>query len=370
VRPVVVSVLAIAGLVASTSRAEDDALTWSSRVGGPLASPSPSDGPTSPFYAACGERVAVLEGVARRLLGEESAPRPSAARLARRVQAAGVPQPAPRAWAFAGPAAAALPRFEAWLGTARGARRCGVAHGLSRDGVTRFAAIGVDALADLEPLPRRARVGAWLALDARLLVEATDAAVVLLAPDGQPRRVLADRTGDRVRSRFAVDQPGEWAVQVVATLPGGPEPVAEARLFVGVEPQAAPPEDPPLGLPDDQVLVARLDVARRAQGLPTLRRSRDLDAVAARHAARMAATNTLAHDVGEGAPTERVRASGVSAAVVGENVARAGDAEAAHRALWESPSHRGNMLSRRFGRLGIGVVHDARGVWVTQLFAD
>jgi hypothetical protein len=363
-------VLGVAVLLGSSAHAEEEVLPWSSQVGGSLTSPAPADGPTAPLYAACGERMTALEGVAARLLGDGPGPRPSAVRIARSVQAAGVPQPGPRAWAYSGPPGEALPRFQAWLGSARGTRRCGVVHAVGRDGATRFAAVGLDALADLAPLPRRVRVGAWVTLDARLLVEATEAAVVLLPPDGGPKRVLADLSGQRARSRFAVDQPGEWAVQVLATLPGGPEPVAEARLFVGVEPRPEPPEPTPLGLPDDEVLVARLDAARRAAGLSSLRRSAELDAVAARHAARMTATNTLAHDVGEGAPTERVRASGVAAAVVGENVARAADAEAAHRALWDSPSHRGNMLSRRFGRVGVGVVRDARGVWVTQLFAD
>ena len=50
--------------------------------------------------------------------------------------------------------------------------------------------------------------------------------------------------------------------------------------------------------------------------------------------------------------------------------ASAASSQNAHRALWSSPSHRSNMLSGEFTRVGIAVVKDAEGrVWVTELFA-
>ena len=43
--------------------------------------------------------------------------------------------------------------------------------------------------------------------------------------------------------------------------------------------------------------------------------------------------------------------------------------EGAHRALWASPSHRGNLLLDQFTKVGIGVVRGPDGaVWVTELF--
>jgi hypothetical protein len=51
-------------------------------------------------------------------------------------------------------------------------------------------------------------------------------------------------------------------------------------------------------------------------------------------------------------------------------VASAATPEGAHRALWASPSHRGNLLDRGYERAGVAVVRDSSGrVWVTQLFA-
>lgn len=359
-------------LTALPASAAEPIVTWSERVGGELAGPVAATSPAAAFYARCGSRSAALEAVSVRLLfnAEGGLAKPSAATIAHAVEASGVTQPHPRAWAFAGDPAAALTRFASWLAPARGERRCGLVVRPNADGTIRVAALAIDALAEVSPLARRMGVGSWVALEARLAVEVEGVAVVLLPPDGEPRRVLADRAGDRARSRFALDRPGEWKVQLLATLAGGPEPVAEARLFAGVEPASGPVETPPLGLGDDEALARSLVSARVDHGLAPLRRSAELDRVAAAHSARMAAAGTLAHDVGDGSPAERVRESGVAARLVGENVARAADGEAAHRALWDSPSHRANMLSRRFGRFGLGVVRDARGVWVTEVFAD
>jgi len=58
------------------------------------------------------------------------------------------------------------------------------------------------------------------------------------------------------------------------------------------------------------------------------------------------------------------------ATLIGENVARAPNLAAAHRALWRSPAHRQNLLRGEYRLVGLGVVDDAVGdVWVCQLFA-
>jgi uncharacterized protein YkwD len=54
---------------------------------------------------------------------------------------------------------------------------------------------------------------------------------------------------------------------------------------------------------------------------------------------------------------------------VGENVAHAASVLLAHRALYESPSHRANLLQGAFDRLGVAVLRDADGsVWVDEIF--
>ena len=66
----------------------------------------------------------------------------------------------------------------------------------------------------------------------------------------------------------------------------------------------------------------------------------------------------------------RLEALGIEPAAFGENVARAASAERAHRAIWASPSHRGNLLERRYDSVGIAAVSGPDGVWVTEVFAD
>lgn len=275
---------------------------------------------------------------------------------------------------MSGDSANALSRLTHWLGPQRGVRRCGIAHRIDGLAPQTFAVIAVDALAELTPIARRPRVGAWVSVDAQLFVEASAAAVILLGPSGEPRRVPVDLSNGIVRSRVNLDEPGEWTVQVVATFPSGPEPVLEAHLFAGVEPKRAFEEPKPkpklINLPDIEVLMGLLNSERREHGLPSVVRKSSLDAVARGHAAAMARTTRVAHDSGDGDPVDRVRASGTEAHVVGENVARAANATAAHHALWQSPSHRGNMLSPRFSHIGVGVVHDSDGVWVTEVFTD
>jgi uncharacterized protein YkwD len=73
--------------------------------------------------------------------------------------------------------------------------------------------------------------------------------------------------------------------------------------------------------------------------------------------------------VGNGDPRTRVSAAGIASRATGENVAAASSLERAHRALWASPSHRGNVLEKRFSKIGIGVIKTSDGrVWVTEIF--
>jgi uncharacterized protein YkwD len=78
----------------------------------------------------------------------------------------------------------------------------------------------------------------------------------------------------------------------------------------------------------------------------------------------------VGHDVGGGDPAARIKAAGIKAHLAGENVASAGSLEHAHRALWASPSHRGNLLLDKFTRVGVAVVRAPDGmVWVTEMFS-
>jgi len=173
----------------------------------------------------------------------------------------------------------------------------------------------------------------------------------------------------------------------------GPRPALEAWAFVDVEPNSdeaaapAPGESLAEALPeaDAGALLDMLNAARRSERRAPLRRDVRLDQLAQAHAEAMRQSRRTAHDVGDGSPVQRLEQAGFDARRVGENVAHARSLGRAHRALWESPAHRGNLLDSGFATVGLGVVvvpesvaeddsergsADAAGVWVCELFAN
>src|SRR5262249_3845578 len=133
----------------------------------------------------------------------------------------GEPHVWPRAWVVSGRALdheGTLAKLDSWRTSFKdlGQRRCGVATGFAPDGPEVVAPVAVDGLADLAPLPIRAHAGQWLEFEARMLVPATGARVVILGPSGDPRRVPTSLGADgRVRARFTPERPGEFTVQLV-----------------------------------------------------------------------------------------------------------------------------------------------------------
>jgi hypothetical protein len=273
----------------------------------------------------------------------------------------------------------AAPRLQTWLASsaAVGEPRCGFA--VSQHGPeSSVAVVAADALADLEPLPLRARVGSWLTLRATMRVPASGAKVVLLGPSRSPRPLPTAFDGQRVSAPFALDRPGRFLVQVLAEVGGGPRPVLEALVFADVEPPAraepepAPGEDAADPAEDPaRALERMLAKARNEEGLPGLRRDEGLDRVAQSHAEAMRDAGRIGHDLGQGDPAERARAAGLELISAGENVALASSLVLVHRKLFASPSHRANMLSPSFDAVGIGAVRDGSGrTWVCQLFGQ
>jgi uncharacterized protein YkwD len=297
------------------------------------------------------------------------------------LRAAGVPQVWPRAWAMVGNPTPeeAKEGLSGWLASFSegGERRCGIGAAHLADGREVISVIAVDALADLDPIPVRARLGQWVTIRATLLEAAQEAEVVVLGPRGVPRTIPTTLHGSEIRASFAADHAGAWKVQVLPTFASGPRPVLEAMLFVDQAPPDAfqaltvPGEDGarPGDDPASQ-LYAMLDRARELEGLPKLERLEALEVAASIHAKAMMESLTLAHDVGVGNPAVRLQALGLAPSLAGENVARAVSVTRSHRALWESPSHRSNLLHPGFTHVGIGVAEDADGsFWVCEVFA-
>ncbi len=146
-------------------------------------------------------------------------------------------------------------------------------------------------------------------------------------------------------------------LQLVATGPEGPRPVAELHVGDGEVVDS---------LPEDPTVITFLR-ARSFAG--PLRPNRLLVEVAEEHAERVCETGHVAHEIAdEGNAEERLRRAHVEARHVGEVVSRASDARGAWRALVASPSHRAALGDRRFTDVGIGrVQHEGRTCLVVVL---
>jgi hypothetical protein len=315
-----------------------------------------------------------------------------------RLRAQGSPLVWPRVWSLEGAGldqARIAAGLAAWLedSPSSGQLRCGIAQAHSSDGRDVVVAVSVDALADLDPLPVRSRLGQWLRLRAHLLAPARAAEIVLLGPRGAPRSVPTELRPGEARAVFSLDQMGLWRIQLLLDTDAGPRPALEAWAFVDAEPsldatgEPAPGESLAPSRPEASggALLDMLNAARRSEQRRPLRRDARLDELAQAHAEAMRQRRRTAHDVGDGSPVQRVEQAGLDARRVGENVAHARSLGRAHRALWESPAHRGNLLDPGFAAVGLGVVvvpesaaeddsepgsAEAAGVWVCELFAN
>ncbi len=111
---------------------------------------------------------------------------------------------------------------------------------------------------------------------------------------------------------------------------------------------------------------------RRLSGLPPLAMSPLAQEVARAHSEEMFRLRYFSYSSRDGkTPPERLRQAGINFTIAAENVAFAPSVVSAHRGLLDSPSHRRNLLSKDFRRVGIGIVDG--GIWgimVTQDFTD
>jgi uncharacterized protein YkwD len=338
------------------------------------------------FFELCRQGDAALSRVAERFARRQSeggAPL-DVSEITFALRAEGSPYVWPRAWTLEGGelgAPAAAERMRTWLRGFHdgGERRCGVALIAGKERSV-LAAVAVDALAELAPLPVRLRAGSWVNVDARLLVPTTDAKVIVLGPSGAPYAVPTSFDGGSARARFRADRSGPFLVQLLANVAGGPRPVLEATVYADVPPPRSFASEPAPGEPSSPLdpradrgaaLLEMVNQARATEQSPPLDRSPELDAVAQAHAEAMRRLKRIAHDAGEGDPRSRVEAANLDLLAAGENVAHALDVARAHRALWASPSHRENLLERRFDKIGIGIAPDSDGsIWVCEVFAD
>jgi len=105
-----------------------------------------------------------------------------------------------------------------------------------------------------------------------------------------------------------------------------------------------------------QSLFQSANHERAAQGLAPLRWSATLATAARQHAVRMAAQNTLSHQLpGEAGMAERASQAGARFSSLAENVAEGPNAESIHQQWMKSPPHRANLLDPQLDSVGIAV---------------
>jgi hypothetical protein len=187
-----------------------------------------------------------------------------------------------------------------------------------------------------------------------------------------PRLVIRDGTGelhaitlgeDTLASGVTLrdDLLSPLRVQLVATGPRGPRPIAERVVRFGSR------DARPARVPDRDAAPTRtgpdwITEARQERGALPLRPNRLLAEEAAEHARAVCDSGRVGHELEPGQDPElRLRRRGVVARLIGEVVARAADDNAARRALLESPSHHRRGLAGRFTDGGYGVARDATG---------
>ncbi|MCU0690637.1 MAG: CAP domain-containing protein [Polyangiaceae bacterium] len=361
---------------------------WATHTGPPTDAPAP-DARNAQLLTVCGQGDAALHRAAAvvALRGARRRPSPDMVQLGHLLRRLGDPHTGARSWSLTRRGsvdrAQAITRLRAWLKRSGlpASRRCGVASVKDSISGEAVAVVVVPLQADLRaPVPTQARVGAWVTVDAVMRAQCSGAMVVVLGPRGAPRTIPTsfDPREGRVVARFMADQPGRWLAQVVASSEPGPLPVLETETYAGMPlpvelaHRQAPGERAAHGASDPAAaLFAMLQAARADERLGPLARDTQLDALAVAHARAMRAAGRVGHDVGDGAPPQRVSDAGLMAAEVGENVSHAATILLAHRTLWSSPSHRANMLHPRYERVGVAAVRGHDGtLWVTQLFLD
>jgi hypothetical protein len=369
-------------LLCATLHAEEPAWSFASQA----TSPRPSRGSEldRDLEEVCGTPEGGLHTVAERLLERKARGLPyldlDGLSFAQRV--AGEPHVWPRAFILSTQkldADSAKDKLRTWRASFGdvGERRCGLVTRTLADGTQVIAAMAVDALADLKPIPTRGRTGAWISVEATMLVPATSAEVFVMGPRGAPRTVPTSLSGNKVRARFPLSEPGAFVMQVLADVGAGPRPVLEANVYADVEPPARTPN---LAAPGEQALAgksgpaglyAMVDALRESEGRAKLVRDPALEEVARAHALRMKEVSQVGHSLSDGDPNERVQNANILARRVGENVAHAENLVNAHRALYGSPSHRQNLIDPGWKAAGFAAVPgDDGSVWVCEVFVE
>ncbi|WP_394825924.1 CAP domain-containing protein [Pendulispora albinea] len=310
--------------------------------------------------------------VARTLLTRHLSGAQAAAQAGTLQRMHGEPHVWPRVWKIAGSGLedeGNVRALKGWLASSPtpGTLRCGVAASSHPD---ELLVVATEALADLDPVPIRVQPGSAVDFRARLLVPAKDCALVVRAPSGAVGKSPMACERGVVNAQVPIGQPGEYMIQLVVNVEGGPRPALEASVFAGVEPRWEPAGGVWTNGQGVSGVLDRLNELRKNAGVGALVRSGALDRVAQAHAERALASHMVAHDAGDGPPEGRLARAGIDVVSGAENVAQASSLAGAQLALEKSPSHFSVMVKPAYDAVGFGTATDESGnVYLVELFA-
>lgn len=228
----------------------------------------------------------------------------------------------------------------------------------------------------LDPVERAPDEGDEVVISGALPADHDELRVVAMDPDSRFVQIDVEQDGPDFTARFEATA-GRWQVELLATGPLGPVPLAQLTFHVDAPlpdglATLLPPDESRLGTVDEGTAAASayLDADRRGAGLPLLQRDARLDAIAAAHSEDMRAAGFVGHrSPTTGDLADRLRAAGYVAVASGENVAFNASLWDAQVGLMRSLGHRRNIVSTELTRVGIGVARGADNWYLTQVFA-
>jgi hypothetical protein len=119
-----------------------------------------------------------------------------------------------------------------------------------------------------------------------------------------------------------------------------------------------------------QILFESANRERAANGLALLKWDPTLAAAAQHHAQRMAAQNTLSHQLpGEPDMLARAKQAGAHFSSLAENVAEGPSAESIHKQWMHSPPHRANLLDPQLNSIGIATAERGATLFAVEDFS-
>jgi uncharacterized protein YkwD/uncharacterized membrane protein required for colicin V production len=155
--------------------------------------------------------------------------------------------------------------------------------------------------------------------------------------------------------------------------------VHDAMAFLTVEPQSSDSvslrfktEEISIDETAEKEMLVMVNAERKKAGLSELAGDFPLTLVGRRHCEDMARRGYFSHYTPEGkSPFDRMDEANITYSAAGENLALAPNTQLAMQGLMDSPGHRANILSKDYGRVGIGAIDaGVYGVFYCQEFTN